>query len=191
MAEVKTWFAEAIYTDKIFNKAQNKEVADKIKTLDSNYFKPTNEWNCSVINTFKTYQPHEDVKFANLVHTIEEHTNNFARALGSEHNYKCTESWVNIAKKGHYQEYHIHPNASFSAVYYVDRPKNSGNIVFRKMPYETYELKGKIAENKLTYQTAVYGPELGQLLIFRSYMPHMVTENRSDKNRVSIAFNLD
>ena len=191
MAEVKTWFADAVYNDKIYDEAQNEEVISIIGSAAKKYLAPTHEWNCSMISTFGTYRPHEDSKFTSLISVIEEHVNKFARILGSGHNYKCKESWVNVSKKGQYQEYHVHPNNLFSAVYYVNTYENSGDIVFKKMPYETYELKNKIESNEFNYQEAKYSPEPGQLLIFRSCIPHMVTENKSDKNRVSIAFNLD
>jgi len=194
MAEIQTWFPETIYNEKLLNSIENSKVDNLISSLDKKYFKCTDDWLCPTITTFNLYSIHTSSNkiFIDLVDKIEEHVNAFARILGSEHKFKCKESWINISQKGNYQECHVHPNNSFSAVYYIKVPNNSGNIVFRKMPFETYELKGtRDRSNEYTYQSATYEVEEGQLLIFRSHIPHMVTENKSDENRISIALNFD
>ena len=82
-----------------------------------------------------------------------------------------------------------------SGVLWVKAPKNSGNIIFES----PYMWSGDTEINSYTedfkklnkqYQIHYFEPEEGSLLIFPSYIRHSVSENKSNEDRISVAFNL-
>lgn len=109
---------------------------------------------------------------------------------GSNYKYKCQEGWLNIYDNKDYQEYHTHEGSTISVVYYLKSPQGSGNIVFRS-PHTTDMLPIKDIKTmtNLSYKTCYYKPEERSLLVFRSYIPHMVEQNKSSEPRISLAFN--
>ena len=88
------------------------------------------------------------------------------------------EFWFNIAAPGESTGWHDHKERSeLSGVYYLHVPDNSGDIHFRK------KIDDKTFEWEMKSQT-------GKLILFDSNIEHSVPENKSNKNRISIAFNL-
>ena len=88
------------------------------------------------------------------------------------------EFWFNIARLGESTGWHDHKeNAILSGVYYLQTPKNSGNIIFRK----------KI--NNSWYKWSVKS-RTGKMILFDSRLEHSVETNKSKDMRVSLAFNL-
>ena len=88
------------------------------------------------------------------------------------------EYWFNIAKPGESTGWHDHKdNAILSGVYYLSVPDNSGHIKFRK--------KGEDG-----FQEWSVNSEEGKMILFDSKIEHAVPINKSNKNRISLAFNL-
>jgi uncharacterized protein (TIGR02466 family) len=85
---------------------------------------------------------------------------------------------------------HTHNESTISAVYYISAPPGSGKIVFED-PREPdmLPIRDIPDRNDLSYIKVGYEPQVGQLLIFRSYLRHMVTLNTSILPRISVAFN--
>ena len=107
-------------------------------------------------------------------------------------NVRITSMWSIINKKGDFNIQHNHPNAYFSAAYYVKCPANSGNINF----HEGNEAKLIRHPNikKFTEMSAMktsLEPKEGDLFVFPSYFYHDVGENLSNEDRIVISFNLD
>ena len=88
------------------------------------------------------------------------------------------EFWFNIAAPGESTGWHDHKERSeLSGVYYLHVPNHSGDIHFRKKDDdETFEWEIK--------------SQTGKLILFDSNIEHSVPENKSEENRISIAFNL-
>ena len=96
-------------------------------------------------------------------------------------------SWANVNEKGNWNFIHNHTGTDLSGVYYVKVPENSGEIVFfdpRKI-----DTKHSFFQEE---QPQAFGiqPEEGNLILFPSYLEHMVTPSESDETRISIAFNV-
>ena len=107
-------------------------------------------------------------------------------------NVRITSMWSIINKKGDFNIQHNHPNAYFSAAYYVKCPVNSGNINF----HEGNEAKLIRHPNikKFTEMSAMktsLEPKEGDLFVFPAYFYHDVGENLSNEDRIVISFNLD
>jgi uncharacterized protein (TIGR02466 family) len=151
----------------------------------------TQNWRCDTYASMEVYNITLDPIFKSLLDLCVDRANLFADYHGiKKKKIQYVEAWVNVAAKEQYQEYHRHPNRSFSAVYYIKTPENCGNIVFKK---DTLDEMFPLPINEYTevasYGTHVITPKAGDLIIFKSNIQHMVEKNKSDEDRVSIAIN--
>lgn len=114
-------------------------------------------------------------------------------------NFKFNHSgiWININRNGNYNSHHTHPNSDFACVYYVKAPKNSGRIIFDHpspvfLHTELYAKSNNFEKwNEFNCSKYLIEPEENLFLIFPSYLVHSVEENKSDKDRISLAFNIN
>jgi uncharacterized protein (TIGR02466 family) len=151
----------------------------------------SSDWRCGTFTTLNRYDMINDPLFKDFINYVTDQVSQFAVEFGCNPNSaSVTDSWINVAQPGDYQEYHIHTGNHFSAVYYVTAPKDSGNIVFRSFEADTdmFPLPVKMM-NYTSYKTFSIPPEEGTLLIFRSNLRHMVETNMSNESRISIAMN--
>ena len=104
--------------------------------------------------------------------------------------------WVNINKKYHYNEWHVHPYSTISGAYYIkhDGSKEQGDIMF-KNPFGSYLEtshwpQGLIeSPNEVTSGFINIKPSSNALFIFPSWIEHKVENNLKDNTRISLSFN--
>ena len=85
---------------------------------------------------------------------------------------------------------HKHPPYTFSGVYYIDVPENSGDIVFDNQ-FEMNNYAMSYNEwNSLNCKDFKVTPKSGMLLIFPAWLNHYVTPNKSKKERLIYSFNI-
>lgn len=109
--------------------------------------------------------------------------------------------WANVNKSGHGNEFHSHPGAFWSGVYYVDDggidadPSLGGELEFMdprgplpamNAPHLGYAMPGGLTGGA----TERIRPKAGRLVMFPSWMIHQVRPYRGTAERISIAFNL-
>ena len=103
--------------------------------------------------------------------------------------------WTNINCPGSFNTKHTHPNCHLSGVFWIKIPDNSGDIIFddpnnfkKFVEAESYD------EDFKKYfrcgRGIKHSPKEGQVLIFPSYVEHMVGVNDSSEDRISYAFNI-
>jgi len=123
--------------------------------------------------------------------------NNIPKSRVHNGNFQRLEihSWVNINGKGSWNASHSHFIHSkpilFSGVYYVKVPQNSGEIGF-------HDPRGMMACRTLDEEylngtpapVQFVMPSVGDCYYFPSWLEHEVRENKSEEERVSIAFNV-
>jgi uncharacterized protein (TIGR02466 family) len=149
------------------------------------------DWQCDTFNSMGIYSPFTDERFSTLCLEITENVFKFSKEFSpSVNRLICVDSWVNISSPEDYQEYHIHPQSHFSAVFYVKFPENSGNISFMSHDNncDMYPIPVS-GDTQANAKVIEYKPSNGELIIFRSHLPHMVAKNKSKENRISISFN--
>lgn len=110
-------------------------------------------------------------------------------------NLKIINHWININGPSNFNVLHDHPMSELSGVYYVDVPENSGEIYFEnpqcfKQYAELSAYKKEFAQTMKQHINNYIQPKEGLLLIFPSHLKHGVTPNQSDKDRISISFNI-
>ena len=175
----------------ILSEKENNDLLSKIYNIKNNTKKGGENWLTDVYNTQGTLNLMENKDFENLYNNVTYHTNKFAKILESDYDYKCVEGWLNCYYKNDYQEYHTHPNYVFSAVYFFTNPENSGKLVFEHpIEPDMCGLKNITKLNTLNGYTSSYMPKPRTLIIFRSYLRHMVTRCNNIEPRITAAFNL-
>ena len=174
-----------------FPEKENNILLEKILDIKNNTEKGGKNWLTDVYNTEGTFDVVKNKDFNNLCDNVTYHTNKFAKILESDYNYNCVEGWLNFYNKNDFQEYHTHPQFVFSAVYFFTNPENSGKLIFENpIEPDMYGLQNKIKTNTLNASTCSFMPKPRTLIIFRSYLRHMVTRCNNIEPRITAAFNL-
>ena len=195
MATIDYVFPTLIYSNKIPNfqeeNAYLKNMALDLKKKFKSYNK-TSKWNCDTFNTLGIYNDwQKDDIIQQLIRITGNNLLEFAEHYGIKNvRLVCKEFWFNVSSPGNYQEFHQHGGHHFSLTYYVQAPKNCGNIIFKSLESYTDMFPLPIEqENRNSVKIYSYEPEESKFLIFRSNLPHMVEKNLSDEDRISIAMN--
>ncbi len=109
--------------------------------------------------------------------------------------------WANINRSGHANEFHSHPGAYWSGVYYVDDggiaedASLGGELEFMdprgplpamNAPHLAFAMAGGLSAGA----TERVPPKAGRLVMFPSWMMHQVRPYRGSVERISVAFNL-
>lgn len=99
--------------------------------------------------------------------------------------------WIHVTAPGELTQHHAHKPSLFSGVYYLDKPEDSGDLVFVDVnPYHQFgpsPLPGKT--DPVAREDMTIGAGNGSMLIFPGWLPHKVPRNDSKRRRVSISFN--
>ena len=105
--------------------------------------------------------------------------------------FEVTNCWANINRTGESHHIHSHPNNFLSGVYYVRAPAQCGDIVFHDPRQQAIVLLPNVSEyTPFNAARQRITPQAGTLLMFHSWLQHLVEENRSDQERISISFNV-
>jgi uncharacterized protein (TIGR02466 family) len=103
-----------------------------------------------------------------------------------------TNAWVNFNdSRNCMNTEHIH-GETFSGVFYLQAPEESGRLVL-KNPGMNRMWNGcnlTQSKNQFTGEMIKIEPEEGSIVIFPSYLPHLVEPNNHDEERISISFNV-
>ena len=99
-----------------------------------------------------------------------------------------TQSWMNYTKTGQFHHKHAHPNSWLSGCIYVSTEREKDRITFYKEGYNRINLP---TENFNPYNSESwwFSVGTGDIVIFPSYLTHMVEQTTSTDTRVSIAIN--
>lgn len=103
-------------------------------------------------------------------------------------------SWLVQSKPNQQSTRHVHGNSIFSGVFYIRVPQYSGNLIFTLTTNDDRnitsimepQIKVENQYNKRVYQLQ---PENNMLVLFPSNLSHEVEINRSNEDRISLAFN--
>jgi uncharacterized protein (TIGR02466 family) len=183
-------FPTLIYVDQLDEfKELNLKIIEKVESSMKG-IQSTDNWNCNIITSAYTeIDILKDPDFYDLIQTCKNKVYQFSL------NYDvvpkvltCKEAWINLSKPHGFQEYHMHPCSHFSLVYYVKTPKKCGNLIFKNPNGSMFplEVTRPTHNNCSTYS---YEPKESMVVIFPSNIEHMVRENNSEEDRISIAMN--
>jgi len=99
-----------------------------------------------------------------------------------------TQSWMNYTKTGQYHHKHAHPNSWISGCIYINTDREKDRITFYNDKYHRIDLP---TENFNPFNSSSwwFSVGTGDIVIFPSYLTHMVEQTTSTDTRVSIAIN--
>ena len=99
-----------------------------------------------------------------------------------------TQSWLNKSGKGESHHLHHHPNSMISGVWYPVIHEKLPPIEFHK--HQTRDISlGIEKHNNFNSETFLLPLKAGELILFPSYLYHMVQPNQSHDERISLSFN--
>jgi uncharacterized protein (TIGR02466 family) len=192
MDQITTFFPQSFFTSQnllkedYLVKLQNISLDIKNKTKCGG-----KNWLLKPYNTLDTYELTKDENFKLLLNKIEEKVFLFTQAHNSDHFYKIKEAWLNVYNKNDQQEYHYHADCTFSAVFFLKSTKDCAKIFFENpVEPDMKPIKNIKEQNQLTFKTCHFFPKENSLLIFRSYMRHMVEKQNTNFERTTVAVNL-
>ena len=139
----------------------------------------------------------QDTEMNKLMKHIEEVSKLCFKDVGAREsvNTSITDYWININKKGDYNKLHNHALSTLSGCVYIQCNKESGNILFHRNASDDYyyleltHTKDNDNSNPYQFSHIFYEPIKARVLVFPSIIPHSVEANRSDEDRISLAFN--
>ena len=99
-----------------------------------------------------------------------------------------TQTWLNYTKTGQYHHKHAHPNSWISGCLYINADREKDRITFYNDRYNRIDLPTENF-NAFNSQSWWYSVGTGDIVLFPSYLTHMVEQTVSTETRVSIAVN--
>jgi uncharacterized protein (TIGR02466 family) len=138
--------------------------------------------------------PWRSPAFAKLRKTLDKHVAAFCEALHfdlGDRTLKCNALWINILPEGGSHPSHIHPHSVISGTTYVAMPPGSSALkledprlsMMMLAPMQTTTVPE--AQKRFVYVQ----PEVGDVLLWESWLRHEVPMNMSEHERISISFN--
>jgi uncharacterized protein (TIGR02466 family) len=202
MSEISTLFVTRLYRAKL------NELAKKIDTdelLDSCFSvaeddEAGQEW-CEANDYpgYTSYASLDDLAwrmpiFGEVQKALDKHVAAFCDELGFDlkgKKLKCNALWINILPEGGTHASHIHPHSVISGTTYVSMPEGTSALKLEdpRLPMMmTAPLVKKDAPQEL--QRFVYvKPEVGEVLLWESWLRHEVPMNMAEDERISVSFN--
>ena len=132
--------------------------------------------------------------FADLVASLDAHVAAFAEDLEFDLEGKALtleDIWINILPEGGMHASHIHPHSVISGTTYVTMPVGASALKLedpRSARMMAAPTRRKEAREEL--RTFVYArPQVGDVLLWESWLRHEVPMNMSEEDRISVSFN--
>ena len=136
-----------------------------------------------------------------LLHILRDINNNrsgpsrfgYMKSFRVQRNFRVelTGLWVNSNHRDHFNMPHTHSPDFFSGVWYLRVPEHSGGICFMNPVHaNTYNYHNFFADDCFQ-DSATYYCRDNDLIMFPSYVEHLVMPNESDEERISVAFNFN
>ena len=101
-----------------------------------------------------------------------------------------TDMWGNVLRKGETHPPHTHSNNFLSGVYYLYSDKAAGIQFFDPRPQSDVLVPKKTKKTHNNSNLLSFASKTNRAVFFQAWLKHWVPQNISDKNRISIAWNV-
>jgi len=132
--------------------------------------------------------------FKDLKKALDKHVKAFAKDLEFDlqgKKLKLEDLWINILPPGGIHTSHIHPHSVISGTTYVSMPDGASALKLedpRSARMMAAPIRQKDARDEL--RAFIYvAPEVGEVLLWESWLRHEVPLNMAEEERVSVSFN--
>ena len=132
--------------------------------------------------------------FKDLVKVLDKHVAEFASDLQfdlGDKKLKLDSLWINILPEGGIHTSHIHPHSVISGTTYVAMPEGASAIKYedpRSAMMMASPMRVKDARPEMR-QFIYVAPDVGDVLLWESWLRHEVPMNMSEEERISVSFN--
>ncbi|MDA7827005.1 TIGR02466 family protein [Rhodobacteraceae bacterium] len=132
--------------------------------------------------------------FADLIKILDQHVAAFVQELdfnldGRE--LKLEDIWINILPEGGTHSSHIHPHSVISGTTYVSMPDGASAIKFEdpRLPMMMAAPARKKDAREGLRQFIYVAPQVGDVLLWESWLRHEVPLSTAEDERISVSFN--
>lgn len=132
--------------------------------------------------------------FKDLVKSLDKHVADFAKDLEFDldgKKLKLNALWINILPEGGIHTSHLHPHSVISGTTYVAMPEGASAIKFED-PRHAMMMAAPMrnADARKEMRSFIYvEPEVGDVLLWESWLKHEVPMNMAEEDRISVSFN--
>jgi uncharacterized protein (TIGR02466 family) len=132
--------------------------------------------------------------FKDLRKVLDKHVKAFAKDLAfdlGDRKLKLDSLWINILPEGGIHTAHIHPHSVISGTTYVTMPEGASAIKFEDPRLAMMmAAPGRMKDAPEDLRQFIYvAPEVGDVLLWESWLRHEVPMNMVEEDRVSVSFN--
>lgn len=175
------------YKDELINYCLNKKVEDPMGQKYTNI----HGWQSdSILDDSKLPKMFKERLKLNLKTNIKKH-------LDLKSDCWIHRMWIQISHKNSYNLIHNHPFSHYSGVFYVKTTNSSKSGCINFHPFNNandyqellYRNSQVLNENNM-HTLKSYIPTEGMMLLFPSSLQHSVSENLTNTDRISIAFDV-
>ncbi len=145
------------------------------------------------------FQSKDFVKIKNTLNSkfIKQLTNDVAQAIQAygpgKFQLACTAIWSNINGPDSWNITHTHPETDFTATVYFDVPEDSGLLIIDNidhvMAFQRFYSIPFNVDSVFTRLKYTHYPRKNSVVIFPAHLPHSVTANKTNQERISISAN--
>lgn len=128
----------------------------------------------------------EKYQLYNFKKELDIHLLNVVREDKLRLGYKFQSSWFTSMKKGQFAHIHNHGVCDLCGCYYFKTNGKDGSFIV----HNTDRIVNDFVFSDHTDETVRYDPVEGRLLLFPSWVWHSISENLTDNERISFAFNI-
>jgi len=203
MSEISTLFVTRLYRAKLDELARKKiDTAELLQTCYSvaEDDEAGQEW-CEENDYpgYTSYASLDDLAwrmpiFGEVQKALDKHVAAFCDDLGFDlkgKKLKCNALWINILPEGGTQASHIHPHSVISGTTYVAMPEGTSALKLEDPRLPMMMAAPLVRKDALQeLQRFVYvKPEVGEVLLWESWLRHEVPMNMAEEERISVSFN--
>ena len=202
MSDIKTLFVTRLYRAQLseVGKAVDRDELENSCWSIANDDEAGQEW-CEE-NGFPGYTSYASLTdlgwrfpiFADLIKVLDKHVAAFVKDLDFDLDDKkitLDSLWINILPQGGVHTSHIHPHSVISGTTYVNMPTDTSAIKFedpRSAMMMAAPVRKKDARDEMRSFFYV-APDVGDVLLWESWLRHEVPVNMAEDERISISFN--
>jgi len=132
--------------------------------------------------------------FKDLAKVLDKHVAAFVKDLAfdlGDKKIKMDSIWINILPEGGIHTAHIHPHSVISGTTYVAMPKDTSAIKFEDPRLAMMmAAPGRTTDARNELRQFIYvQPDVGDVLLWESWLRHEVPMNLAEEERISVSFN--
>jgi|TARA_R100000030_G_scaffold91291_2_gene76310 uncharacterized protein (TIGR02466 family) len=139
----------------------------------------------------KSADLHTKPEFKRFASLVKQYSKQICRTLDYDvEDIVITDMWANVLKTTEHHNVHTHSNNFLSGTYYLQSDQASSIVFHDPRPQADVIVPKKKKTTPLNSSLLSYASKTNRAIIFPSWLPHWVQQNKSANKRISIAWNI-